>query len=85
MITTEIKLPSIRKVEFINSSIMFVHLDNERTFIVPLDKFPDIARLSEEQRNDFEIIDDQHLSFLAIDNVYSVNDLIGLTQGRPGK
>ena len=79
MITTETKLPSIRKVEFINSSIMFVHLDNERTFIVPLDKFPDIAQLSDKQRDDFEIIDDHHLSFLAIDNVYSINDLIGLT------
>ena len=83
MITTEIKLPSIRKVEFINSSIMFVHLDNERTFIVPLDKFPDIARLSEEQRNDFEIIDDQHLSFLAIDNVYSVSGFTAKIFNKP--
>lgn len=78
MITVETNLPSIRNVEFINNSIMFVHLDNERTFIVPLDKFPDIAELSDVQRNDFEIIDDQYLSFLAIDNIYSINDLIGL-------
>ena len=78
MITAETNLTSIRNVEFINNSIMFVHLDNERTFIVPLDKFPDIAELSDIQRNDFEIIDDQYLSFLAIDNIYSINDLIGL-------
>lgn len=81
----ETTLPAIRKVEFINNSIMFVHLDNERTFIVPLDKFPDIALISNDQRNDFEIIDGHHLSFLAIDNIYSINDLIGLTQNNPLK
>ena len=71
-------LPAIRHVDFINSSIMFVHLDNDRTFIVPLDKFPDIQKLSPEQKKDFEIIDDNHLSFLAIDEIYSINDLIGI-------
>ena len=71
-------LPAIRHVDFINSSIMFVHLDNDRTFIVPLDKFPDIKNLTEEQRMDFEIIDDNHLSFLALDEVYSITDLIGI-------
>ena len=34
--------PCIRSIELINSSIMFVHLDNDRTFIVTLDKFPEI-------------------------------------------
>ncbi|MBI4645646.1 MAG: DUF2442 domain-containing protein [Bacteroidia bacterium] len=78
MITTEIKPTAIRNVEFINNNIMFVHLDNDRTFIVPLSKFHDIANLTNEQRNDFEIIDGNYLSFLAIDNIYSINDLIGL-------
>ena len=71
-------LPSIRDVDFINSSIMFVHLDNDRTFIVPLDKFPPIQKLTKEQRNDFEIIDDNHLSFLAIDEIFSIQQLLGL-------
>ncbi len=70
--------PSIKTVEFINSTIMFVHLDNDRTFIVPLDKFPAIRKLSSEDRKDFEIIDEVYLSFLAIDEVYSVGELIGL-------
>lgn len=78
MTTATLTLPAIRGIEVINSSIMFVHLENDRTFIVPLDKFPDIQKLSPKQRKDFEIIDDNHLSFLAIDEVYSINELIGI-------
>ena len=75
---TTLVLPSIRHIDFINSSIMFVHLNNERTFIVPLDKFPAIQALSPEQKEDFEIIDGDQLSFLALDDLYSVNKLIGI-------
>ncbi len=71
--------PGIKSVEFINSSIMFVHLDNDRTFIVPLEKFPSIQQLSSEDKKAFEIIDDKYLSFLAIDEVYSIQELIGLS------
>jgi hypothetical protein len=71
-------IPKIKSVEFLNSSIMFIHLDNDRTFLVPLDKFPDIKSLNSEQREDFEIIDDNHLSFLAIDEVYSFEQLLGM-------
>ena len=71
--------PSIRSVELINSSIMFVHLDNDRTFIVPLEKFPAIKQLSSDDRKAFEIIDDKYLSFLSIDEVYSIEELIGLS------
>lgn len=76
--TTLTTWPAIRSIEFITSSIMFVHMDNERTFIVPLNKFPAIQKLTAEQKKDFEIIDDNQLSFLAIDEVYSVHDLIGI-------
>ncbi len=70
--------PSIKAVEFINSAIMFVHLDNDRTFIVPLDKFPAIRQLSSDDKKAFEIIDEKFLSFLGIDEVYSIGELIGL-------
>ena len=78
MITASVHIPAIRNIEFINSSIMFIYLDNDRTFIVPLDKFPEIQKLTAEQKRDFEIIDEHNLSFLFIDDVYSVNELIGL-------
>lgn len=78
MNTATFNMPAIRNIEFINSSIMFIHLNNDRTFIVPLEKFPTIKKLSSEQKKDYEIIDEQHLSFLAIDEVYSIYELIGL-------
>lgn len=71
-------LPKIRSVEFLNSSIMFIHLTNDRTFLIPLDQFPAIKTLSPEERADFEIIDDENLSFLAIDEIYSVAELMGV-------
>ena len=76
MTTTTVHVPSIRNIEFINSSIMFVHLDNDRTFLVPLDKFPAIKNLSSQQRKNYEIIDDHNLSFVAIDDIYSIHDLL---------
>jgi hypothetical protein len=71
--------PSIRGVEFIDSSIMFVHLDNDRIFIVPLEKFPAIQQLSSDDKKAFEIIDDKYLSFLCVDEIYSIEELIGLS------
>jgi len=79
MNTTTI-LPTIRHIDFINSSILFVHLSNDRTFIIPLNKFPTIQALSPEQKKDFEIIDGYQLSFLALDEIFSVNELIGIQQ-----
>jgi len=70
--------PSIKAVEFINSTTMFVHLNNDRTFIIPLEKFPAISQLSLDDKKAFEIIDEKYLSFLGIDEVYSIGELIGL-------
>ena len=75
---TALKSPAIRNIEFLNSSIMFVHLSNDRTFIVPLDQFQGIKALTPEQKSEFEIIDETNLSFLAIDEVYSLSELIGI-------
>lgn len=71
-------MPAIRKIEFINNGSMSVDLDNGRTFIVPLEKFPAIQSLSLQEKEEYEIIDEHNLSFLAIDDVYSVSDLLGL-------
>ncbi|MBA3674362.1 MAG: hypothetical protein H0W75_05290 [Chitinophagaceae bacterium] len=73
-----ITYPDIKSIEFINNSIMFVHLNNDRTFIVPLDKFPAIKNLKAEDKKSFEIIDNKYLSFLAIDDVFGIEELIGL-------
>ncbi len=65
-------------MQFISNSILFVQLDNDRAFIVPLEKFAVLKNLSEEEKKDFEIIDDKYLSFLSIDDVFSLEELIGL-------
>jgi hypothetical protein len=78
MIHTEIVPLGISKIDFIGKNVMFLHLTNERTVLVPLDKFQPIADLTPEQREEFEIIDDQYLSFLALDEVYSLKELIGI-------
>ena len=76
--TSATTYPGIKSIEFINSSILFVHLSNDRTFIIPLEKFPVIKNLTAEEKKSFEIIDDKYLSFLAIDDVFGVEELIGL-------
>ena len=75
---TSLTYPAIKNIEFINSTILFVHLDNYRTFIVPLNKFPIIKKLSTEDKKAFEIIDNKYLSFLAIDEIFSLEELIGI-------
>ncbi len=74
---TLINKPAIHAISFLKNDLL-VSLDNDRLFIVPLQKFPSIQQLSIEQRNDFEIIDHSNLSFLAIDEVYSIEELTGL-------
>jgi hypothetical protein len=68
----------IKDVQFIGNSAMMLFLSNDRSFIVPLDKFEKIAVLSAEARNEFEVIDGENLSFLSIDDIYNIHELIGL-------
>ena len=68
----------IKNVQFVGNSVMLLSLSNERTFMIPLDQFPDIAALSSEQKKDFEVIDEENLSFLTLDEVYNLGELIGL-------
>ncbi len=74
----ETKNIEITNVQFIGDVIMLLTLSNDRSFIVPLNKFNSIATLTSEQRKDYEIIDGENLSFLAIDEVFSIHELIGL-------
>jgi hypothetical protein len=77
MSTSTAILPSIEAISFLKNELL-VALANDRTFIVPLDMFPAIAALTPVERIDFEIIDGTYLSFLSIDEIFSVNELIGI-------
>jgi hypothetical protein len=74
-ITTEIE---ITDVKFVGNSAMLLSLSNDRTCIVPLEKFRQIESLTPAQKEDFEIIDGEYLSFLALDEIYSIHELIGI-------
>ena len=46
-------------------------------FSYPLNNFQ-IKALSSEQKKDFEIMDGINLSFLALDEIYNLSELIGI-------
>jgi hypothetical protein len=78
MIAAAVKEIEIKDVSFVGNSAMLLSLSNDRTFIVPLDKFKEIEALSPEDKNDFEIIDGENLSFLALDEIYNIHELTGI-------
>ncbi len=73
-----VKNIEIIEVQFLSNWAMLLSLSNDRTFMVPLDKFQEIASLTVEQRKDYEIIDGDNLSFLSIDEIYGLHELIGI-------
>lgn len=75
---TALKNLEITDVQFLGNWAMLLSLSNDRTFMIPLSKFEPIAKLSIEQRKDFEIIDGENLSFLALDEIYSLRELTGI-------
>ena len=77
MINTVEEVISITNVDFIAKNVLLIGLSNQRTFFVPLDKFPELLNLTEQEKKDFEIIDNQYLSFLSISEIYSLHDLVG--------
>ncbi|MEX2594844.1 MAG: DUF2442 domain-containing protein [Anditalea sp.] len=70
--------PAIKNIDFMNEYLMIIHLDNERAFIVPLDKFSSIKKLAKKDRENFEVIDGSNLSFLALDEIFTLKELIGI-------
>jgi hypothetical protein len=76
MITTAEKI-AIKDIQFVGNSAMLVSLSNDRVFIVPLTSFKKIAKLSDDEKKDFEVIDEDNLSFLALDEIYSIQELLG--------
>ncbi len=75
---TAVSVVEIKDIQFIGDSAMLLSLSNDRAFIVPLDKFKEIESLTKEEKNNFEIIDGENLSFLALDEIYSLRELLGI-------
>jgi len=75
---TDIIELKMKGINFVGTELMFIYLNNGRTVLVPLNKFPEIRTLSENEKVEFEIIDEQYLSFLSIDKIYKLQELIGI-------
>ena len=75
----ELVYPCIKNINFSDINLI-INLSNYRVLIIPLEKFPSIKNLSSQERKSFEIIDDNYLSFLSIDDVFSLEELIGLSK-----
>jgi hypothetical protein len=65
------------KLEFVKD-FMKVFLIGGRVLLVPLSKFPEIKNLSSKQRNDYHISGGIALDFEDCDEVYHLNELIGI-------
>lgn len=65
----------LRKISFIDNNKLSIHLSDGRKVVMPLSKFPSFSKLSNKQRQDFEIIDDHYLSFLTVDEVLRIEEM----------
>ncbi len=67
-----------RNLKFVFTSLL-INLTNDRVFIISLDMFP-LIKIFSMKKKSFEIIDDRYLSFLSMDDIISLEELIGLSQ-----
>lgn len=74
------KILSITNVSFKDENTLVLDLSNKRSVYIPLNEFPEIAVLTSEEKEDFQVIDDEYLSFVSIDEIYSLKDLIGFNK-----
>ena len=70
--------PEIKDIGIMDNNQMVVHLDNGRALIIPLEKFPSIQGMDEADKKDFEVIDGNNLSFLALDDIFTIQELMGI-------
>ena len=70
-------LIEMQKIGF-SGNDMKVYLSSGRILIVPLKNFPEIKKLTPAQRNKYHIAGGISLDFEDRDEVYHINELIGL-------
>lgn len=68
----------LHKIAFERRGYITFYFEDKRIVSVPLSNFPTIKKLNAKQRKDWEVIDDQYFSFLAINEIYSIKDILYL-------
>ena len=69
---------AIEKINFDIVGKISLKLEDGRVIIVPLKYFPEIQKLSVEKRKKYTIVDDRTVLFAHSDNVYHLEDFMGL-------
>jgi hypothetical protein len=69
---------SIEKLNFDLAGKISLKLEDGRVIIVPLKYFPDIQKLPVEKRKKYTIVDERTVLFSYSDNVYHLEDFMGL-------
>ncbi|MBZ0203603.1 MAG: DUF2442 domain-containing protein [Ignavibacteria bacterium] len=72
-----VPLVKMTKVDFVND-LMKIYLQGGRVLTVPVNKFPEIKKLKSSQRKSYHIAGGISLDFDDSDEVYHVNELLGI-------
>ena len=70
----------IKSLDFNMRGKFSVTLTDGRQIIVPVKMFPDIKGMSIKQRNEWMILDHQYFTFEHMTRVYSILDIMTVTQ-----
>lgn len=68
----------IERIKFDLAGKISLKLEDGRIIIVPIKYFPDLKKLPIEKRKKYTIVDDRTVLFQYSDNVYHLEDFIGL-------
>ena len=72
--------PEIKKVDFSMKGHISIYLKDGRILIAPLSKFPSIKKMSLEQRQQYGLADGTTIIFQYCDEVYHLQDFLGLPE-----
>lgn len=72
------KTMSIQKILFDTPGKISIKLEDGRIIIVPLKYFPELQKLSLEERKKYTIVDDRIILFTNSDSIYHLEDFMGL-------
>ncbi len=72
--------PTIKGIDFRHRNKITLHLEDGREISCPLDLFPSIKSLDEKERRKFKILKGQIIMFKNTDEVYHLQNFLGLQQ-----
>jgi hypothetical protein len=78
--TLKEEIMNIDKVTFDHPGKITLTMNDGRIFIIPLKYFPEIQKLPLAKRKKFTIVDDRTILFAHLDEVYHLEDFIGLEE-----